>query len=141
MGLTMGMNALALGVFKHLGRKSEVKMQNEDNIDSEITPSSISDDYQELIRECFQALGFDAGQIRIMVRSVGLNAAGLEIYAAFVKVVQWDARVMDMLSNMPVIEKKIDRRVRQSSMLRYSAFAGLWFRSPADVNGAVDTMH
>ncbi len=137
----MVLNALTLGVFKHLGLKSEVKMQSEETIDSEITPTSISDDYQELIKDCFQALGFDAGQIRIMVRSVGLNASGLEIYAAFVKVVQWDARVVDMLSNMPVIEKKIDRRVRQSSMLRYSAFAGLWFRSPAGVNGAIATMH
>lgn len=137
----MKMNALTLGVIRHLGLKSEVKMQNEDNVDSEITPTSISDDYQELIKDCFQAMGFDNGQVRVMVRSVGLSPTGLEIYAAFVKVVRWDAGVMDMLSLMPVIEKKIDRCVRQSSMLRYSAFAGLWFRSPAGVNDSPAAMH
>ncbi|MDM7942134.1 MAG: hypothetical protein QUV35_05845 [Hydrogenophaga sp.] len=137
----MGMNALALGVFKHLSRKSEEKMQHDEDVDSRISPASISDDYQVLVTECFQALGLDAGQIRIVVRSVGWTPGGLEIYAAFIKVIHWDVRVVEMLSNMPVIEKKIDRRVRQSSMLRYSAFAGLWFRSPAGVNRAVATVH
>jgi hypothetical protein len=137
----MRMNALTQGVIKHLGLKSEVKMQPNDDIDSEITPTSISDDYQDLIRECFQAMGFGTDQIRVMVRSVGLSPAGLEIYAAFVKVVSWDAGVMEMLSKMPVIEKKVDRCVRQSSMLRYSAFAGLWFRSPAGVNDSAAEMH
>ncbi len=137
----MSMTALTWGVIKHLGRRNEVKVQNNDDVDSDIMPSSISDDYQQLIQECFRALGLDGGQIRVMVRSVGLNPSGLEIYAAFIKVVHWDTRVVDMLGKMPVIEKKIDRRVRQSSMLRYSAFAGLWFRSPANATGAVATMH
>lgn len=141
MGHIMKFNALALSVIKHLGRKNEVKMQNTEDVDSDILPSSISDDYRELIQECFQALGLDAGQIRVVVRSVGLDPSGLEVYAAFVKVVRWDTRVVDMLGKMPVVEKKIDRRVRRSSMLRYSAFAGLWFRSPADVKVAVATMH
>jgi|LNFM01.2.fsa_nt_gb hypothetical protein len=137
----MKMSALTLSVIKHLGLKSEGTMQNGDNVNSEITPTSVSDDYQELIQDCFKALGFDSGEIRIMVRSVGVNPNGLEVYAAFIKVVQWNTRVVEMLGSMPAIEKKIDRRVRQSSMLRYSAFAGLWFRSPADVKGAIGTMH
>lgn len=137
----MGIHALTQGVIKHLGLKNEVKPQAVDDLDSEITPTSISDDYQDMIRDCFQMLGLGPDKIRIMVRSVGLNPAGLEIYAAFVKVVRWDASVVDMLGKMPVIEKKIDRCVRQSSMLRYSAFAGLWFRSPADVNIPQVTVH
>ncbi len=137
----MDMTAFTFGVIKHLGRKNEVRAQNNEDVDSEIMPSSISDDYQQLIQDCFRALGLDGGQIRVMVRSVGLNPSGLEIYAAFIKVVHWDNRVVDMLGKMPSIEKKIDRRVRQSSMLRYSAFAGLWFRSPANATGSVATMH
>ncbi|KRC06143.1 hypothetical protein ASE11_24140 [Hydrogenophaga sp. Root209] len=137
----MGIHALTQGVIKHLRLRNEVKLPAADDIDSEITPTSISDDYQDMIKDCFQMLGLGPDQIRIMVRSVGLSPAGLEIYAAFVKVVRWDASVVDMLGKMPVIEKKIDRRVRQSSMLRYSAFAGLWFRSPADVNTPLVAMH
>ena len=137
----MGIHALTQEVIKHLGLKSEVKPQPTEDINSELTPTSISDDYHEMIKDCFDMLGLGPDQIRIMVRSVGLNPAGLEIYAAFFKVVRWDASVVDMLSMMPTIEKKIDRRVRQSSMLRYSAFAGLWFRSPADVNAPLATMH
>lgn len=137
----MGIHALTQEVIRHLGLRNEVKPQTNDDIDSEITPTSISDDYHEMIKECFQVLGLGPDQIRIMVRSVGLNPAGLEIYAAFVKVVKWDASVVDMLGKMPLIEKKIDRRVRQSTMLRYSAFAGLWFRSPADVNAPLVTVH
>lgn len=137
----MGIHALTQEVIKHLGLKTEVKLPAADEIDSEVTPSSISDDYQDMIKDCFQMLGLGPDQIRIMVRSVGLNPAGLEVYAAFVKVVRWDASVVDMLAKMPVIEKKIDRRVRQSSMVRYSAFAGLWFRSPADVNTPLVTVH
>lgn len=137
----MGIHALTQGVIKHLGLKSEAKLPAADEVDSEITPNSITDDYQDMIKDCFQVLGLGPDQIRIMVRSVGLNPAGLEIYAAFVKVVRWDANVVDMLGKMPAIEKKIDRRVRQSSMVRYSAFAGLWFRSPADVNAPLVTMH
>lgn len=137
----MDIHALTQGVIKHLGLKTDVKLPATDEIDSEIMPASISDDYQDMIRDCFQMLGLGPDQIRIMVRSVGLNPAGLEIYAAFVKVVRWDAGVVEMLAKMPVIEKKIDRCVRQSSMLRYSAFAGLWFRSPADVSSQLATMH
>lgn len=137
----MGIQALTQGVIKHLGLKSEEKHQALNEVDSEITPTSISDDYQEMIKDCFQMLGLGPEQIRVMVRSVGLSPAGLEIYAAFIKVVHWDSRVMEMLGKMPVIEKKIDRRVRQSSMLRYSAFAGLWFRSPADINAPLVAMH
>lgn len=137
----MGIHALTQEVIKHLGLKTEVKLPAADEIDFEVTPSSISDDYQDMIKDCFQMLGLGPDQIRIMVRSVGLNPAGLEVYAAFVKVVRWDASVVDMLAKMPVIEKKIDRRVRQSSMVRYSAFAGLWFRSPADVNTPLVTVH
>jgi hypothetical protein len=137
----MDMAALTLGVIKHLGLKNEVKAQNDEDVDSELMPSSITDDYQLLIQDCFRALGLDGGQIRVMVRSVGLSPSGLEIYAAFIKVVHWDTRVVEMLGKMPVIEKKIDKCVRLSSMARYSAFAGLWFRSPANAKGAVATMH
>jgi hypothetical protein len=126
----MRMNAMTQGVINRLARKPVEPMQQDGEIDSEIGPMSISDDYKELITQCFQMMGLPDDQICINVRPVGQRPCGLEVYAAFVKVMRWDASVVNMLSKMPLIEKKIDRVIRHSNMQRYSSFAGLWFRSP-----------
>lgn len=137
----MGMNELTQGVIKRLGLRQGEPMQKEEDIDSEMGPSSISEDYQELIEECFRMMGLSSEQVRIGVRSVGISPSGMEVYAAFVKVMRWDAPVVRMLSRMPLIEKRIDRRMRQSTLLRYSSFGGIWFRSPPDLDEFAATMH
>ena len=65
----------------------------------------------------------------------------MDVYAAFVKVMRWDASVIDLLSRMPQVEKKVDRRIKLSSMLQYSNFVGLWFRSPANLHNLATTVH
>ncbi|MGQ2922362.1 hypothetical protein [Hydrogenophaga sp.] len=114
---------------------------DDQDIDSEMNPSSIPDDYKELIAQCFCLMGLPADQISIQVRPVGVRSSGLEVYAAFIKVTRWDEAVISVLSKMPLIEKKIDRLIKQSSMARYSSFAGLWFRSPPSQDRIVINMH
>jgi hypothetical protein len=137
----MRMNAVTRGVIKRLGIKRDEPPRQDGDIDSEIGPMSIPDDYKELITQCFQRMGFPGDQICINVRSVGQRPSGLEVYAAFVKVMRWDAAVVNMLSKMPLIEKKIDRVIRHSNMSRYSSFAGLWFRSPPAPDGLTTAVH
>ncbi len=137
----MKIDTLRQGVIKKLGRKDDETMPTQDHIDSEMIPSSISEDYETLIMECFVIMGVANDQIRVSVRPVGVNPAGLDVYAGFVKVVRWDPLVIEMLSRMPMIEKRIDRRVRQSNLLRYSGFSGLWFRSPAGIDEFQNTVH
>lgn len=126
-----------------LGSSDALKIDHHvaDNVDSEIMPSSISADYEALIVECFHNMGVQRDQIRISVRPVGVSPAGLDVYAAFVKVMRWDASVIDLLTRMPQVEKKVDRRIKLSSMLQYSNFVGLWFRSPANLHKLATTVH
>ena len=115
--------------------------QMDSDIDSEIMPTTIAADYETLINECFQVLGLTPDIVRISVRPVGFSPAGVEIYAAFIKVLRWEPNVIQMLNRLPYFEKKIDKRIRLSNLLRYSGFAGLWFRTPATVEGFATAVH
>lgn len=115
--------------------------QTRDHVDSEMLPTSISADYEALIVECFHTMGVKNDQIRISVRPVGVSPGGLDVYAAFVKVMRWDPSVIDLLSRMPQVERRVDRRIKLSSMLQYSNFVGLWFRSPANLHNLATTVH
>ena len=136
--------ALASGVMQRLGIRSTTRMSDEQmdsDIDSEIMPTTIAADYETLINECFQMLGLTPDIVRISVRPVGFSPAGVEIYAAFIKVLRWEPNVIQMLNRLPYFEKKIDKRIRLSNLLRYSGFAGLWFRTPATVEGFATAVH
>ncbi|MBL0919195.1 MAG: hypothetical protein IBJ14_10860 [Hydrogenophaga sp.] len=133
--------ALATGVMERLGIRQPPGMEADDRVDSDIAPGSIAADYESLITECFHLLGLTPDLVRVSVRPVGVNPAGLDIYAAFIKVQRWAPCVIDMLARMPYIEKKVGKGIRQSCMLRYSAFAGLWFRTPPHIENEPATVH
>lgn len=126
---------LTTGVMERLGMRATGSMKNVDEVDSEIMPSTISADYETLITDCFQMLGLTTDAVRVSVRPVGMNPAGLEIYAAFIKVQRWEPKVIQVLTRMPNVEKKIEKCIKHGNMLRYSAFAGLWFRTPSKLDG------
>lgn len=135
---------LASGVMQRLGIRSTTRMSDEQmdsDIDSEIMPTTIAADYETLINECFHVLGLTPDIVRISVRPVGFSPTGVEIYAAFIKVLRWEPNVIQMLNRLPYFEKKIDKRIRLSNLLRYSGFAGLWFRTPATVEGFATAVH
>lgn len=131
--------ALTTGVMERLGIRAASPGNPIDEVHSDIMPSTISADYESLINGCFKMLGLTTDAVRVSVRPVGLNPAGMEIYAAFIKVLRWEPQVIQVLTRMPRIEKKIERCIRLNNMLRYSAFAGLWFRTPSSLDslGAV----
>lgn len=126
---------LTSSVMERLGIRPGASMKDVEEVDSEVMPSTISADYESLITECFQMLGLTTDAVRVSVRPVGMNPAGLEIYAAFIKVQRWEPQVIRVLTRMPNVEKKIEKCIKQSNMLRYSAFAGLWFRTPSKLDG------
>ena len=135
---------LANGVMQRLGIRSTTRISDEQmdsDIDSAIMPTTIAADYETLINECFQVLGLTPELVRISVRPVGFSPAGMEIYAAFIKVLRWEPNVIQMLNRLPYFEKKIDKRVRLSNLTRYIGFAGLWFRTPATVEGFATAVH
>lgn len=137
------MSAVTRSVIKRLGLKHDEMLdsRNDDGIDSELHPLSIPDDYKSLISYCFRSIGLTEDHVSISVRPVGQRPSGLEIYAAFVKVMRWDTSTTALLNEMPHIEKMIDRGIRRSDMARYSSFAGVWFRpSPTDEESPA-TMH
>lgn len=131
---------LTTGVMERLGIRAGTPLKEVDEVDSDIMPTTISADYESLITDCFQMLGLTTDAVRVSVRPVGMNAAGLEIYAAFIKVQRWEPQVIRVLTRMPSVEKKIERCIKQRDMLRYSAFAGLWFRTPSKLDG-LGTVH
>lgn len=135
------MSAVTRGVIKCLGLKHNEVMQPHDGIDSELNPLSIPDDYKTLISHCFRTVGLTDDHVSISVRPVGMRPSGLEVYAAFVKVMRWDISTTAILSEMPQIEKMIDRGIRRSDMPRYSCFAGIWFRSSPNQDEFPATMH
>ena len=60
MGTIMRMHAVTQEVIKRLGFKPPTPMRPEDqDIDSEMNPSSIPDDYKELIAQCFAGAPVD----------------------------------------------------------------------------------
>ena len=136
---------LAREVIQKLGLGGNTAMTAEETpdegVDSELVPSTISADYEALIVECFRMMGLQRDHIRISVRPVGVSPAGLDVYAAFIKVMRWDPSVVELLSRMPQVEKRIDRRIKLSNLQRYSNFVGLWFRSPANLHNLAATVH
>lgn len=134
--------ALASGMMERLGIRPPTHRTSEsEQVDSEFMPSTLASDYEVLINECFQVLGLTADLVRVSVRPVGSSPAGLDIYAAFIKVLRWEPHVIQMLNRLPYYEKKIDKRIRLSNLLRYSGFAGLWFRTPSTIEGFATTVH
>lgn len=87
-------------------------------------------DYEMLVTDCFRSLGLAHEQAQVRVRFVGLSPAGLQVYAAFVRIVRWDQVVVDLLAQMPAVEKALARLITEGALLRHTRFAGLWFRSP-----------
>ena len=135
------MSAMTRGVIRYLGRKQEEMMPPDDGIDSELDPVSIPDDYKSLISHCFRTLGLTEDQVSISVQPVGHRLSGLETYAAFVKVMRWDRSTTAIFSNMPQIEKMIDRGIRRSDMPRYSSFAGIRLRPSQGQDEFPATVH
>lgn len=135
--------ALTSGFMERLGFRSSSAptLGDSEQIDSRVMPSTLASDYEVLINECFHALGLTPDLVRISVRPVGFSPAGLEVYAAFIKVQRWEPCVIQMLSRLPFYEKKIHKRVQFSNLLQYSAFAGLWFRTPSTIEGFATTVH
>lgn len=132
--------ALTSSMMERFGFRSSRPMTHE-AVDSEIMPNTIAADYETLINGCFNALGLTPDTVRVSVRPVGFSPAGLEIYAAFIKVLRWEPNVIQMLNRLPYYEKKIDKRIRLSNLLQYSGFAGLWFRTPSTVEGFATAVH
>lgn len=133
--------ATTQGMMDRLGLRSDLERKGLDPVDSDIMPASIAAEYESLIRGCFDRLGLTPDVVRVSVRPVGVNPAGMDIYAAFIKVLRWDPAVVRLLARMPYIEQKVARCLRQSQMLRYSAFVGLWFRTPPHIEKEPATMH
>lgn len=86
-------------------------------------------DYEMLVTDCFRSLGLAHEQAQVRVRFVGFSPSGLHVYAAFVRIVRWDQVVVDLLAQMPAIEKALARLIMDGTLLRRTRFAGLWFRS------------
>ncbi|RJP70864.1 MAG: hypothetical protein C4535_03960 [Comamonadaceae bacterium] len=86
-------------------------------------------DYEMLVTDSFRSLGLAHDQAQVRVRFVGLSPSGLQVYAAFVRIVRWDQVVVDLLAQMPAVERALARLIMEGSLLRHTRFAGLWFRS------------
>ncbi|WP_439609860.1 hypothetical protein [Hydrogenophaga sp.] len=82
-----------------------------------------------LVTDCFRSLGLAHEQAQVRVRFVGFSPAGLQVYAAFVRIVRWDQVVVDLLAQMPAVEKALARLITEGALVRHTRFAGLWFRS------------
>jgi hypothetical protein len=133
--------ALTQGMMERLGIRPDTEHKRADPVDSELMPGSIAAEYELLVTGCLDRLGLTPDVVRVSVRPVGVNPAGMDIYAAFIKVQRWDPVVVQLLARMPYVEQKVARCIRQSQMLRYSAFVGLWFRTPPHIETEPVTMH
>jgi hypothetical protein len=106
-----------------------------EDIESELAPGSLADEYALTIHFCLTQQGVDHGQVHISVRSIGTTVSGLEVYAGFIKVVRWSPTVRALLVQMPWVERRIEKRLRHDGLLQYSQFGGLWFRAPGLLAG------
>ncbi|MGC4366952.1 hypothetical protein [Hydrogenophaga sp. R2] len=104
-----------------------------DDIESGLAPFPLADEYALTIHFCLSQHGLDNDQMRVSVRPVGSTPGGLDIYAGFVKVLRWTPPVRALVVQMPWVERRIERRLRQTGLLQYSQFGGLWFRSPGQL--------
>ena len=104
-----------------------------DDIESGLAPFPLADEYALTIHFCLSQHGLDNDQMRVSVRPVGSTPGGLDIYAGFDKVLRWTPPVRALVVQMPWVERRIERRLRQTGLLQYSQFGGLWFRSPGQL--------
>ena len=104
-----------------------------DDIGSELQPGTLADEYALTIHFCLTQQGVQPDEMRVSVRPVGATLSGLEVYAGFIKVLRWTPCVRALVVQMPWVERRIERRLRQNGLLQYSQFGGLWFRSPGQL--------
>lgn len=107
----------------------------QNDVESELQPFPLADEYALTIHFCLTHQGVDHEQMRVSVRAVGATAGGLDIYAGFIKVLRWTPAVRALMVQMPWVERRIERRLRQTGLLQYSQFGGLWFRASASLAG------
>ncbi len=112
-------------------RADSVPAHDEDDVESGFLPSSLVDEYALTIHSCLIQQGVEHGELRVSVRTVGASPSGMDVYAGFIKVLRWTPPVRALVVQMPWVERRIERRLRQTGLLQYSHFGGLWFRSPA----------
>lgn len=110
-------------------RRDPSHNSHEDTILDPCAAVRVVHDYEMLVTDCFRSLGLAHEQARVRVRFVGLSPTGLHVYAAFVRILRWDQVVVDLLAQMPTVEKALARLITEGAPLRHTRFAGLWFRS------------
>lgn len=101
-----------------------------DGVESGLNPFPLADEYALTIHACLTQQGVSNDHMRVSVRSVGQTPGGLEVYAGFIKVLRWSPPVRALMIQLPWVERRIERRLRQTGLLQYSQFGGLWFRAP-----------
>lgn len=106
-----------------------------DDIGSEFEPDTLADEIALTIHFCLTQQGVDHQQMRVTVRPVSTTISGREVYAGFVRIVRWTPMVRALMVQIPWVERRIERRLRQNGILQYSQFGGLWFRAPAQLAG------
>jgi hypothetical protein len=106
-------------------RRDPSHNSHEDTILDSRAAARVVHDYEMLVTDCFRSLGLAHEQAQVRVRFVGLSPAGLQVYAAFVRIVRWDQVVVDLLAQMPAVEKALARLIKEGALLRHTRFAGV----------------
>lgn len=104
-----------------------------DDVGSELEPGTLADEIALTIHFCLTQQGVDHQQVRVTVRPVSTTVSGRDVYAGFIRVIRWTPTLRALMVQMPWVERRVERRLRQSGILEYSQFGGLWFRSPGQL--------
>lgn len=87
-------------------------------------------EYERLIRAQFGRLGISSDCATIEVRRIGHGPHGFDVLVAMVRLHRWErAAALRLLVGLPLIESRVRKLVRSTSLADYSHFAGLWLHA------------
>lgn len=128
------MKAMISRVFS---RRSQAAGSNNSALSSGLSTGDIESYYVRIIADCLRRMLLPRDSIEVHMKCSGKGPDGLDGFAGYVRILKWDPVVTPvLLQNLPVIDARVRKVVKDSAILEGTHFAGLWFQAGSGAEGA-----
>jgi hypothetical protein len=128
------MKAMISRVFSRIGSAAGA---TNSIVSSGLCTGDIESYYANIVVECLRRMLVPRDSIDVRIKRLGKGPDGLAGFAGYVRILKWDPVVMPLLlQNLPVIDARVRKVVKDSAILEGTHYAGLWFQAGSSVEGA-----
>lgn len=98
------------------------------------TSGGLADEYQKLISHHLHRWGIPEGCVAVVVREIGRDEHGRDVFVGVVTLFQWDRdAAIRLLVGLPLFEKKIRKALQGLWIADVSGFGGIWLHAAGEM--------